>query len=125
MRVKADICRQCAEEHLMSLIRFYPTAEYRQRQQLEERRQKYPDEAPLKSLRMTVPAGLEDVACDICETPCFDKHLNLRPRWLDANGIPIEAVVCELCTATYLLSVRKLFREKNIFSTIECGIQTL
>lgn len=50
---------------------------YRQQQQFEERQQQYPDEAPLKSLRMSVPTGLSDVTQDICSTSCFDRPIVL------------------------------------------------
>lgn len=102
----ADVCRQCVDEQLSKFMHFHRefSEKLLQERAIEKRRKQYPNEAMLKSLRMTIPNGLEDVFCDICNTSCFEKHLKFRSEWQYPDQSTLVAYICEQCVSRHSLN---------------------
>jgi hypothetical protein len=103
-QLTADICKKCTDENLSKFIHFHQEIPEKVLRQLaiEERRKKYPNESGLKSLRMTIPGGIEDIDCDICQKSCFEKHLQLKSQWQYPDQSHLTAYICPECFSEHL-----------------------
>ncbi|MFO0108897.1 hypothetical protein [Anabaena sp. AL09] len=103
-QLTADICKKCTDDNLSNLIHFHQEVpeEVLNKRSLEERREKYPNESGLKSLRMTFTGGVEDIYCDICQKPCFEKHLKLKSEWQYPDQSHLTAYMCPECVSEHL-----------------------
>lgn len=98
-QMQADVCRQCVLERLDFLqLHIEPS----RNRTLQERQAQYPNESLLKAMRLTSPAGVDDVFCDICQTSCYEKHLRFQSQWKTSDDSTTEAEVCDRCVESRL-----------------------
>ncbi len=98
--LKADICRQCAEEKLAKSIRFHPRITRMDR--YNDYQREHPNTLPIECLRKTIPMGIKSITCDICHTDCFSKHLLASSNWQNLESKTVAAHVCESCVKVHL-----------------------
>ncbi len=118
-QLTANICRKCVEQGLSKFINFNQelSEELLRKRAIESRRKKYPNESMLKSLRMTVPGGVEDIHCEICLNSCFEKHLKLQSEWQYPDQSTLTGYLCEECVSKNLIGQVK-FQPLPIINTV-------
>lgn len=104
-QLTAEVCKKCTDENLSKFIHFNQelSEELLRKLAIEERRKKDPNESMLKSLRKTVPGGVEDIYCDICQKSCFEKHLKFQSEWQYPDQSTLTAYICPECVSEHLI----------------------
>lgn len=98
--LKADICRQCAEQKLAKSISFHP--KITRMNLYEDYQREHPNTSAFECLRKTIPMGIKSITCDICHTDCFSKHLLVSSNWQNLDNKTVEAHICEFCVNNHL-----------------------
>ncbi len=94
-----DVCPNCLKERV-GIAHLNPI---KTREMLmQEVKARNPRISGLALLRKTAVTAMHSVTCDLCQSDCIDKHIEIKAGWLTLQGEELSIQLCEHCVENRL-----------------------